>query len=215
LQTVARVSRLLLVDDHTLVREGMAAALRGLGPDAEVLQARDAESAMRLLERDSGLDLVLLDLMLPGIDGFALLGVLRQRFPELPVLVVSALGDADTIDRVARGGASGFVHKSNSGLDLLGAVRAVLDGNSYFAEPDPGLCEAGQAVRKRDLARRFCLSVAQSRVLELLSQGKTNREIGELLGLAEGTVKSHLNAVYRALSVTSRAQALVMMRRWR
>jgi DNA-binding NarL/FixJ family response regulator len=207
--------KLLVVEDHALVREALAAALRRLRSGVEVVEERDAESALRCLEGDAEVEFVLLDLLLPGMDGFAFLGLLRQRFPLLPVLVVSALGDAVTIGRVARLGASGFVHKSVGGDELLDAVRAVLDGGVSFPDPEAGLIAGGpgRPVRRKDVARDAGLTAAQTRVLGLLSQGKTNREIAALLGLTEGTVKIHLSAIYRALKVSSRAQALVVLRR--
>lgn len=209
------MSKLLVVEDHTLVREGLVAALRRLRRGVEVLQARDAESAMRSLEDDAEVDLVLLDLMLPGMDGFTFLGVLRKRYPALPVVVVSALGDGATIRRVARLGASGFVHKSSSSEELLDGVRAVLDGSVHFPEPTPVLASVApvRPAHDRDVAQQFGLTTAQTRVLGLMSSGKSNREIGDLLGLTEGTVKIHLSAIYRALNVSSRAQAMVVMSR--
>lgn len=207
--------KLLVIEDHALVREGMAAALRGLGPGVDVVQARDAESALDCLKDAPAVELVLLDLLLPGMDGFAFLGLLRQRFPTLPVVVVSGVADSVAIRRVARLGAAGFVHKSCSSDQLLDAVRVVLDGGACFPDPETVLEVGGRGrtVRQRDVARDAGLTPAQTRVLGLLSEGKTNREIGDLLGLTEGTVKIHLSAIYRALKVSSRAQALVVLRR--
>lgn len=207
--------KLLVIEDHALVREGMAAVLHGLGPEVDVVQARDAESALDCLKDAPAVELVLLDLLLPGMDGFAFLGLLRQRFPSLPVVVVSGVADSVAIRRVARLGAHGFVHKSCSSDELLDAIRVVLDGGVCFPDPETVLESAGsgRSVRPRDVARDAGLTTAQTRVLGLLSEGKTNREIGDLLGLTEGTVKIHLSAIYRALKVSSRAQALVMIRR--
>lgn len=211
---VGEAVKLLVVEDHALVREGLVGALRRMSSNVEVLEARDAESALRLIEQNDDLDLLLLDLMLPGINGFSLLGVLRKRFPTLPVVVVSALEDHDSLRRAFRHGASGFVPKSSSIADLEAVVRTVLEGGVYMPGP---LGKSGPAAggRGMTLAERFGLTVAQNRVLELVAQGKSNREIGELLGLAEGTVKVHMSAIFRALGVQSRAQAMVIINRHR
>lgn len=204
------MKKLLVVEDHALVREGVVAALQQRYPNCRIVQARDADSALSELDHD--FDLTLLDLLLPGMDGFAFLGVMRQRFPTVPVLVVSALGDAATIDGVAGLGASGFVHKTRGIAALLDAVRVVLEGGTYFSPPDTERGD-GQHAADEEVARRMRLTAAQSRVLALLADGRSNKEISELLGLTVGTVKVHLTAIYRALNVTSRAQALVVVRR--
>jgi DNA-binding NarL/FixJ family response regulator len=212
---IGRLVKLLVVEDHTLVREGLVAALRRMKPGVHVLEAQDAESALRILMDEPEVELVLLDLVLPRMDGFAFLGLLRQRFPSLPVVVVSGITDGVAIRRVARLGAAGFVHKSCTSDELLDAARIALQGGVCFPDPETVLDAAGpgRPVRQRDLAQEAGLTMAQTRVLGLLAEGKTNREIAELLGLTEGTVKIHLSAIYRALKVSSRAQALVVIRR--
>ncbi len=209
------MGKLLVVEDHALVREGLVAALRRFRRGAEVFEAKDAELAVLWLDDNPDVDLVLLDLMLPGMDGFSFLGVLRKRFAQVPVLVVSGLDDQATIRRVARLGAAGFVPKSCSGEEMLAAVRVVLEGGEYFPEPPPAV---GRGVSRKggsesDVAQEFGLTAGQARVLDLLAAGKSNREIAELLHLTEGTVKIHLSAIYRALNVSSRAQALVAVAR--
>jgi len=210
------VGKLLVVEDHALVREGLVAALRRFRRSAAVFEAKDAEQAIRWLEDNRDVGLVLLDLMLPGMDGFTFLGILRKRFAAIPVLVVSGMDDHATVRRVAQLGAAGFVPKSYSGEEMLAAVRAVWEGGEYFPERPP---EVERGVPRRDdvsdsdLAREFGLTAGQARVLDLLTAGKSNREIAEFLHLTEGTVKIHLSAIYRALNVNSRAQALVVVAR--
>lgn len=209
--------KLLVVEDHALVREGLVRTLAQLGADASVVETKDAESALQVLESDDEFDLVLLDLMLPGINGMALLAVLRRRFPALPVVIISALDDPDTIARAMRQGASGFVTKTSSSEVLLDALRQVLDGGVYV--PPKALSarggKGGEVARSRSLEERFGLTAGQMRVLELLMQGKSNREIAELLGLSEGTVKVHVSRIFKALNVSSRAQAMVALSRYR
>jgi len=197
------VNRILVVEDHALVREGLVATLRRLDGEVDVFQAGDAESAMRFLTDVAELDLILIDLMLPGMNGFSLLSVLRKRFPSVPVMVVSALDDSTTVQRAIRLGAAAFVPKSFSGDELLSAVRLVCEGGEYFP---PTSSQLGTGARRkpgvsRDVSGRYGLTGAQGRVLGLLAAGKSNREIAQLLGVTEGTVKVHLSAIYRAMNV--------------
>jgi DNA-binding NarL/FixJ family response regulator len=123
------------------------------------------------------------DLMLPDLNGFSLLGVMAKRFPDVPTMVVSALDDPVSVRRALKAGASGFVSKASSGDELRRAVRIVLDGGVYT----PDVAPQGPTHKPgAPLCERFGLTAAQSRVVELLGQGKTNREIADLLGLSEG-----------------------------
>lgn len=204
--------KLLVVEDHALVREGLIQALRALASDGEEMQIRGAaaaDEALRLIEGDSDIDLILLDLMLPGTGGIGLLGALRKRYPAVPVLILSALEDPDTVRRALAQGAAGFVPKSSSTSDLLGAVRAVLAGGRYLPpQYDATATPAGRG--GRGVQERFGLTAAQMRVLELLVEGKTNREIAEVIGVTEGTVKIHVSAIFKALNVSNRSQALLV-----
>ncbi len=123
--------KLLVVEDHALVREGLVRLLAQMERGVEVKEAADFETALNVLENDGEFDLVLLDLALPGIDGFAGLDILRRRFPAMPVAVVSAFNDLPTITRVLNLGASGFIPKAFSGEALLSAVRQVLAEEGY------------------------------------------------------------------------------------
>lgn len=204
------MTRVLIVEDHALVREAMAQTLNRLESGLLCVEARGSEEALELLAASSDWDLAVIDLMLPDMSGFSLLGVLAKRYPDMPTIVVSALDDAATLRRAMKVGASGFVSKSSSGDDLRLAVRTVLDGGVYFMPQDaPDEGRRGN----RSLEQRYRLTTAQTRVAELLGQGKTNREIADLLGLSEGTVKVHMSAIFRALNVRNRAQALVALSR--
>ena len=205
------MTRILIVEDHALVREAMAQTLLHLEAGVECAEASNADDAIALLAESSDWDLAVIDLMLPEMNGFSLLGVMAKRFPDVPAIVVSALDDVVSIQRAMKAGASGFVPKASSSSDLLDAIRIVLDGGVYTPSGP-----AGDGERRRSgvsLADRFGLTTAQMRVCDLLTQGKTNREIADLLGLSEGTVKVHVSAIFKALKVTSRAQALVLINR--
>jgi DNA-binding NarL/FixJ family response regulator len=210
--------KLLVVEDHELVREGLARLLRQLEDEVEVSEAPDFEAALNMLDNELDYDLVLLDLALPGIDGFAGLNILRKRYPALPVAVVSAFDDLPTVTRVMNNGASGFIPKAFSGDDLLNAVREVLAGNLFR----PGSLQSAKiddaapvppqrgGVRPSEIG----LTDRQAQVLGLMVRGLSNRDIAEQLNLSEGTVKIHATAVFKALGVTSRTQALVAVARY-
>lgn len=199
--------KLLVVEDHALVREGLLQTLKGIDKNVQTFGAEDADSAMQLLEGNPDMDLMVLDIMLPGLTGMSFLSVLRKRFPEVPVVILSALDDPQTIKRAMKGGASGFIPKASTSESMLDALRLVLAGEIYLP---PNYHEAATSkTRGRSVAERFSLTPGQARVLDLLTEGKTNRQIAELLGVTEGTVKIHVSAIFKALNVTSRSQALL------
>ncbi len=203
--------RLLMVEDHALVREGLAQTLRRLDDGVEVFEAASGAEALELLRRMGGVDLLLLDLALPEEDGFQCLGKLRRKYPEVPVVIVSAYDDVLTIRRALRQGASGFVPKAYSGERMLAALRVVLEGEIYTPEylptqnGAPPVLPLGGNLSPQE----FGLTERQSEVLALVVRGCSNRDIAERLGMGQGTVKSHINAIFKALHVTSRVQALV------
>ncbi len=208
---------LLVIEDHALVREGLVRVLRQLEAEVTVFEAGDCHSALAVLEKETDLDLVLLDIALPGLDGLACLDLFRSRFPAVPVVVVSAYDDAHTVNRALKHGALGFIPKAYSTEKLVAAVRQVLGGSIHKPEqtmpvnlgaelaPTPAVQEAP--------ASEFGLTERQAEVLGLMTKGKSNRDIANLLGLSEGTVKIHITAIFKALGVSSRTQALVAVSR--
>lgn len=208
--------RLLVVEDHAFVREGLLATLNNLGPNTETIGVPDANAAIGVLESQD-VDMLILDLMLPGTKGQTFLPLVRRRFPTVPVVVLSALDDPDTVSKVMKAGASGFVSKAGSSAELLGALRAVLSGDIYLPAKLQELATRSEAAQAdgKPLAQRFGLTAAQARVLDLLAEGRSNRQIGELLGLTEGTVKIHVSAIMKAMGVSNRAEAALLANRKR
>lgn len=213
--------KLLVVEDHALVREGLVRLLAQVDQEVEVAEAADFETALSQLEDAGEYDLVFLDLALPGIDGFSGLDVLRRRYPAMPVVVVSAYDDTPTVNRVLGLGASGFIPKAYSGEALLAAVRSVLDGNIFR----PAGQQSSRLIDDSDLreSHKFPAGVKpseigltdrQAQVLALMVRGLSNRDIAEQLTLSEGTVKIHATAIFRTLDVNSRTQALVAVARY-
>jgi DNA-binding NarL/FixJ family response regulator len=207
---------LLVVEDHALVREGLLAMLGSLGAETRTFGVPDANAAIGVLEAED-IDMMILDLMLPGTKGQTFLPLVRRRFPTVPVVSLSALDDADTVSRVMKAGASGFVSKSGSSADLLEALRAVLAGDIYLPPKLQELVMRSEIAQGdgKTLAQRFGLTTGQARVLELLAEGRSNRQIGELLGLTEGTVKIHASAIMKAMGVSNRSEAALMVTRRR
>jgi DNA-binding NarL/FixJ family response regulator len=201
--------KLMIVDDHTVVREGLAALLRQIGPDTEILPARNADEALEQLASHPDLDVVLLDLTMPGMDGMSALFEFGRRRPELPVIVLSSSEDAHDARKALSLGALGYVPKSASQHALLSAIRLVMNGELYvpplilaaMGAMSPGANGAGK------LDGRGRLTARQVEVLRLLSEGRSNKEISAGLDLSEKTVKAHITAIFRALNVVSRTQA--------
>jgi len=203
--------RVLVVEDHALVREGLLLALRALGtPEspADCVGAGDADEAVQALSNTPDFDLLLLDLMLPGTSGMAFLGVIRKRYPQIPVVILSALDDAETVMKAIRAGAAGFVSKASPTDMLMEALREVLSGEIWLPPEFREL--SGKRRRSKSVADRYGLTKSQARVLDLLAEGKTNREIAQLLDVTEGTVKIHVSAIFKALKVSNRSQALLV-----
>jgi DNA-binding NarL/FixJ family response regulator len=199
--------KFLVVEDHALVREGLLQTLRKLARNTHPFGASDSESALAVLTANTDMELVVLDLMLPGLNGMSLLGVLRKRFPAIPVVVLSALEDRDTVRKAVRQGASGFVGKSGNSEELIFALKKVLAGEIYIPEKYADLDA------KPVTESAIYLTPTQTRVLALLTEGFSNQHIADLLGVTVGTVKLHFVNIYRVLDVNSRAQALIAVKK--
>jgi len=199
--------KILVADDHALIREAFRHLLTDLVNGVIVLEVGDSEGAHQLIEQHSDLDLVLLDLRLPGKGGMAMLEQLRTDHPPLPIVVVSALEDPGTVRTALARGAMGFIPKSSSNEVMLNALRLVLSGGRYLP-PEILSGDGGAAAPPRSMDQVH-LTDRQREVLALMVQGKSNKHICRELGLAEATVKIHVTAILRALRVTSRAQAIV------
>src|SRR5437762_9851562 len=204
--------KILIVDDHPLIQEALQHVLTALDPALELIQAQDASEAHAALSREPDTDLIVLDLALPGCDGFELLADLRQEWPELPVLVLSATHDRATVEHALDLGAMGFIPKTANTRVLLDALRLVLSGGVYVpteSAPASGTLRPRSAMRPEQLG----LTLRQADVLKLLVQGKPNKLICRDLRLSEGTVKVHVSAILRALNVHNRTQVVIELAR--
>ena len=205
--------KLLVVDDHPLMREAVQGVVTRLEAGAVVLAVGDSERGFAIAEAEPDLDLVLLDLNIPGLAGIPALKAWRRRYPEVPVVVLSSAADRTTVLAAIAAGAAGFIPKSSPNEVLLNALRLVLAGGKYLP-PEALAPVAGSASRGARAATERALSLEtlgltdrQAQVLKLLAAGKSNKLICRELDLAERTVKAHISAVFRALGVTTRTQA--------
>jgi DNA-binding NarL/FixJ family response regulator len=205
---------LLIADDHPLFR----AALRGAATDAvddlRVREADSLESVLAALEAEPDIDLVLLDLHMPGNHGLAGLAAVRAQHPGVAVVVVSANDDPRVVRRALDHGAAGYLPKSTGLDDLRGAIRAVLSLERWLPPALRSAVDSAQSSpRDADLAARLAsLSPQQFRVLALVAEGLLNKQIADRLGVQERTVKAHLTAVFERLGVRNRTQASVVLR---
>ncbi|UNK42149.1 response regulator transcription factor [Luteimonas sp. S4-F44] len=199
---------ILVADDHPLLRAAVLHALRdGLG-EIRVVEAASASAVEAALPAHPEIELVLLDLAMPGARGLSTLVWLRGERPELPVLVISSNDHPRTVRRVQQFGAAGFISKSAPAESIAQAVAAVLDGGSWFP---PLTAERSEA--DAQLASRLAqLTPQQVRVLLCLADGLLNKQIAHQLGLAENTVKVHVTAILRKLECHSRTQAAVLVK---
>ena len=200
--------RILIADDHPLVRGALAQAVSGAAPGADILEAGDLEGVTRVFSEGQDVDLILLDLAMPGVRGFSGLMYLRAEHPEVPVVVVSGNEDRAVIRRCIDFGASGFVPKTTPIEGMREAVRKVLEGG-IWTPPDVDL-NAPSDKETADLVRRMAsLTPQQVRVLMMVSAGLLNKQIAYELKVSEATVKAHVSAILTKLGVESRTQAVI------
>ena len=201
--------KILIVDDHPLVREGLRQVLRDLDPVPDILQAGSGAELLALAQQHPDLDLVLLDYHLPDMNGLQAMQRLVPRHASLPILVLSGTQDVLLMREILNQGASGFVTKTGNSAELLDAVRRVLDGQLVLPREvirDPSRSVSNHTTQKPP----HNFTARQEAVLMLMLEGRTNKEIGQTLNLAEETVKNHVTGVLRRLNVRTRLQAVLI-----
>lgn len=200
--------RILLADDHPLFREGVKPVLEKLDPDVEILEAIDFPSAFETMHQAGEVDLVLMDLFMPGMSGVEGITRFRATFPEAPVVVLSASEQIEDIQHLLAAGALGYITKSTPSDAILGALRRVLAGGVYVP---PALLDTPEGAPPPPLSNRYpALSYRQIQVLRELAKGQSNKQIGDALDVTEGTVKLHMAAIFRILKVNNRTEAVLV-----
>ena len=212
--------KILIADDHALIRSGLRSELTGLAAAMEFIEAWDAESLRGALDRHRDVDLALVDLNMPGMSGVPSIVALRARFPLVPLVVVSGSDDAAQVRGVLRAGAAGFIPKSAMVQLVLPALRLVLAGGQYVppqlvaaldaAAVRPNAASGGASSAAPD--RLAALSPRQREVFHLLARGLSNKQIARELTISEGTVKSHIATIFDVLKVRNRVAAVAEAR---
>jgi DNA-binding NarL/FixJ family response regulator len=200
--------RLLIADDHPLFRGALREAVTGLFEPNAIVEAGSFDDISNLLDRHNDVDLVLLDLAMPGIRGFSGLMYIRAQYPSVPVVIVSGNDDPAVIRRCMDFGASGFISKTLSVKAIREAIEKVLDGG-IWTPPDVDLSAKSDDHGAAMLARLASLTPQQVRVLMMLSEGLLNKQIAYELSVSEATVKAHVSAILQKLGVESRTQAVI------
>ncbi|MDX8378514.1 MAG: response regulator transcription factor [Gallionella sp.] len=202
--------KILLADDHALFREGMLYVLQRLTDVVTVLEAGDFKAALQRAEAHPELELALLDLHMPGSEGPKSVGYFHQRYPHIPVVVVSGEEASLNMENVMNYGASGFISKSSNAQTMLDALQVVLSGGVYLP---PELLrhytkQTVHADKRSQYTNGSGLTPRQMEVLQHLCAGMSNKEIALTMDIAEGTVKIHVAAVYQTLNVCTRLEAV-------
>lgn len=197
---------ILIIDDHPLFREGLSHILDKLEEDIIISEASNYETALTRISSMPEIDLVFLDLNLPGKDGFDVLNVIRQQYSALPVVILSASNRRSDIQLCLESGARGFIPKETNSAIILNAIQLILSGgiytpqcllqNEHFGSLDSDSTHTGLTPRQKE-------------VLALLSSGHSNKYIAEELQLAESTIKVHITCIFKALGVNNRTQAVL------
>jgi DNA-binding NarL/FixJ family response regulator len=200
--------RLIIADDHPLFRGALREAVSGLFDDLDIAEAGSFEDLAKLLERGAEIDLILLDLTMPGVRGFSGLMYLRAQYPSVPIIVVSANDDPGVIRRCMDFGASGFIPKTLGIETMRGAITRVFEGG-VWTPPEIDFGARADTETTDLLTRLTSLTPQQVRVLMMLSEGLLNKQIAYELGVSEATVKAHVSAILQKLGVESRTQAVI------
>ena len=208
--------KILVVDDHVLIRQAMEGVIKKLRRDAIVLEAANCAQAMQVIASHSDIDLILLDLTLPDRDGFSVLTELRERLPAVSIVMLSAVQDALNVIKALDLGARGYIPKSAQSDVILNALRLVISGGTYVPPEILAGGELPRAMQRQLTSGRSLptpadlgLSDRHLRVLALLMQGKNNKTICRALNMAEPTVKNHVTVILKALRVTNRTEAVI------
>jgi len=206
------MQRFLVVDDHRLFLEGMRHLLSELGDDVSVELTDNVESGLAKIDQGNKYDLLLVDISLPEMDGYALIQSLNERGLIVPVVVVSSTSDISDIRRCLRMGASGFIHKNSSSEEMLIAVKKVLAGDIALPEDLYRQLDVVTRAKKQDQilapSDKPEIGDRQLDVLKLMDEGLSNKQIARVLAISEATVKYHIGVLFKHLGVKNRTSCL-------
>lgn len=204
--------KVLVVDDHALIREALHSVLKQLNREAVIFEASNSQKAMRIVEEHPDISFILLDINLPDRDGFSVLRELRERYATIAIVILSSSDDQDTVKRAFKLGALGFIPKTTEREVILNAIKLVFSGGVYIPSQmleetrSPRLIDEPAG---RDSFKGIGLTDRQIEVLALLMKGRSNKVIARTLNMAVPTVKNHITAVLKTLGVASRTEAII------
>ncbi len=208
------VLRVVIADDHALVRGGMALLVQTVEENVEIYEASDLPNVISILSQDITIDLMLLDLSMPGIGGLAGIKDIVDTWPDVPIIIVSVTEDIDVIEDALSIGVMGYIPKSSTPDITNSAIKLVLSGGIYIpphvlrlSMPTPRSLNDTNPSKLR-IPASIKLTTRQMEVLELVSQGMSNRAIGDDLGLSENTIKMHISKLFKILKVENRTEAV-------
>ena len=204
--------RIMVVDDHALVRRGMAYVVKEGFPEADVVEAESSAVALDVLHGGTEVDLALVDVRMPDLDGLELLRAIKAEWAEMPVIMLSTYENAPYVKRALADGASGYLLKDATPEDLSQAINVAMSGSGNVLSPRviQNLFEDQQGGSNDSRRNEYSLTQREHDILAQLAEGRSNREIAQSLFLSEKTVKAHLAAIFRKLGVTNRTQAAMM-----
>jgi DNA-binding NarL/FixJ family response regulator len=203
---------ILVADDHALVRGGLTLLIHMAKPGSKVIEANSLDRARDILSQSPSVDLMLLDLMMPGMQGIDGIRFLTSEWPGVPIIIISVTEDASTIRQALAAGAMGYIPKSSEPNVTISAMKLVLDGGVYIPphvlnqSTDPN----NDNYRSTGGSEKGILSRRQLEVLRLIQSGKSNNAIAEELGLSTGTVKMHVSGIFKKLKVSNRTEAVAI-----
>lgn len=202
--------KIVIADDHPLFRSALRQALGNAYPDTTWLEAESADTLQHTLDNNNQLDLIILDLQMPGSHGYSTLIHLRSHYPAIPVVVISAHEDTKTIAKAMHYGSCGFIPKSTSMDDLANALDLILQGETWLPH---GLDLSKENISEDgDFANRLAeLTPQQYKVLQMFGEGLLNKQIAYDLDVSEATIKAHATAIFRKLNVRNRTQAVIAL----
>ncbi|GAA60792.1 glycerol metabolism activator [Pseudoalteromonas sp. BSi20652] len=204
------MSQFLIADDHPLFREALKGALGAKFEGLEVFESSDFDSTLQVLSEQEDLDILLLDLHMPGNGDLYGLIRIREEYPSLPIAVVSGSEDANIVSKVMGYGAMGFIPKSSSSDDIANAINQILEGDTWLPVELKNKVAEIESEDREIAAQVASLTPQQYRVLQYLHEGLLNKQIAYELHISEATIKAHITAIFRKLGVYNRTQAVLI-----
>lgn len=199
-------TRIIIADDHPLFRNALCQAVKQVVPDADIMECDSIGSLEALLTAESDVDLILLDLRMPGANGFSGLVLTRRQHPDIPVVVISASDDQMIMQRAIEYGASGFIPKASDLSQIADALQTVMNGSLWL----PSVISQNPSNDEHEFAQRLkTLTPQQLRVFMMLTKGLLNKQIAGQVNVSEATVRTHMTAIFRKLGVRNRTQAVL------